>query len=179
MAKKPGRNSQPAPISTTQPNSTSIDDIFASGSSSKPLKPLAHPSSSTSASKHKVDARLPEATQDKTDKKKKRPKSVPTFNPDLASTANPGVPSITKTKAEPQSKSKPKSKPTVVETIYDPSAQTRSVPVRPVKDVKGTKRSRLAVEEDEAFRDSRGDGPSKYSHLNSWGQRRHWSGGHF
>ena len=156
MTKKTGRTSQPAPVPSAHPNSTSIDDIFATGSSSKPTQSSSHPSSSTPTIRPRAHSPLPEA------KKKKRPKAVPTFNPDLPSFTNPDYPSITKIKAEPKPRPAPKSQP--VETIHDPSSLTTSVPAKPAQDARGPKRSRLALEEDEAFRDSRGDGPSEYLH---------------
>jgi hypothetical protein len=123
---------------------SSIDDIFA-GPSKTASSSLNKPSTS-SKGKGKALESVPQQSQPAAgDKKKKKAKIAAEFRPDAQTSST-------------------------VETVLDPSVRPVEVIAPEVKmsksgTVKPKKRDRKEVEEDEIFRDSRGDGPSELNAL--------------
>jgi hypothetical protein len=165
MVKKSAATSKPGGNMPAASAGTSIDDIFA-----KPLpkkqataehSKVAAASSAASSSSSKVSSVTPKASSStapagpsELPKKKKKPKTVASF-----------IPEETISRPVPAPAPEPSSR--VVEVV-DPSlarvaAQVKSVKTETGKTGKaGKKRDRKAEEDDEAFRDSRGDGPSEW-----------------
>ncbi|GFZ49412.1 hypothetical protein JCM24511_07532 [Saitozyma sp. JCM 24511] len=160
MAKKSAAASKPGGSVPAASAGTSIDDIFA-----KPLpkkqstaghSKAAAASASASSSSSKLSSATPKASSSTASgpselpKKKKKLKTVASFVPEEAVLPAPA----------------PESSSRVVEVV-DPSlakvaAQVKSVKTETGKAAKaGKKRDRKADEDDEAFRDSRGDGPRR------------------
>lgn len=125
---------------------SSIDDIFA-GPSKSASSSLNKPSTSGKGKAKASEPSLPHSQPAVGDKKKKKAKIAAEFRPDAQTSST-------------------------VETVLDPSVRPVEVIAPEVKmsksaTVKPKKRDRKEVEEDEIFRDSRGDGPSE-SNASSW-----------
>ncbi|RSH88620.1 hypothetical protein EHS25_002847 [Saitozyma podzolica] len=164
MAKKSAA-SKPGVSVPAASSGTSIDDIF-----SKPLpkkqstaghSKAAAVSASASSSSSKLSSATPKASSStasagpsESSKKKRKLKTVASFVPEEAKAASP----VSAPAPEPSSR--------VVEVV-DPSLAKVAAQVQPVKSEigktskAGKKRDRKADEDDEAFRDSRGDGPRR------------------
>jgi len=132
----------------TQETVTSIDDIFAS--SSKPKQKTRPPSASTSITKEKSKAATftipidPSTSERPAKRKKEKSKIIGSFNPSLPPSSDP---------------------PQRVETVLDPSSAPPLIPsTTTAKNIskvikKNSQRDQKELQEDELFRDSRGDGP--------------------
>lgn len=148
------KDKKPAPAADT---AADIDDIFAAPKKSKPSADASKPSKSKSSSK-----------ADKSDKKEKSEKSEKKDKKEKSEKSEKKRKSVDSEEPAKKKKSKDSSE-RVVEEVVDPSLAVKAaVEKAKQKPVKTKAAKGKEVEEDMAFRDSRGDAGREYHPTSSF-----------
>lgn len=145
------------PATAVADTAADIDDIFAAPKKSKPAAAAEKPSSSSKPSKS--------SSKDKSKSSEKSQKAEKKEKSDKKDKSEKGEKKEKKRKSESEEPAKKKSKSErVVEEVVDPSLAVKAaVEKAKQKPVKAAKARGKEVEEDMAFRDSRGDAGREYT----------------